>query len=374
MLIGGLLVVAVGCALGFFWPFGGGGQELRLQGVVEIQEVRLGSKVGGRVKEIHIREGQRVKPGQVLVVFDVPELKRQRAQWAARVRADRAAWDRARHGPRTQEIEAAKATWEVAQARLERILAGWREEEKRQARNDRVAAKADLDQAREDYDRAARLYPNSVSRADFDAARAAYNRLRARYLAAKAKSDMLQAGSRREDIAEARADVAAAWNKYNLLYEGTREEDVREARARLDESVGKLKEIEVNLREAVVRAPENAVVEVLAVRKGDLIPPNQPILRVLRTDDLWVKVYVPETQLGKVRLNQHVQVTIDSYPGRTFQGTVIQIASISEFTPRNVQSADERHHQVFGVKVRVDNAAGIFKSGMAAEVRVPLQD
>ena len=101
--------------------------------------------------------------------------------------------------------------------------------------------------------------------------------------------------------------------------------------------------------------------------------PNQPVVRVLRAADLWVKAYVPETQLGKVRLNQQVDVTIDSYPGKKFQGTVIQIASSSEFTPRNVQSADERKHQVFAIKVHVPDPEGVFKSGMAAEVVLPLQ-
>jgi multidrug resistance efflux pump len=115
------------------------------------------------------------------------------------------------------------------------------------------------------------------------------------------------------------------------------------------------------------------LVEVVSVRKGDIIAPNQPILKVLRADDLWVKIYVPETQLGQLRLNQEVEVTVDSYPDRRFSGTIMLIAAESEFTPRNVQSADERRHQVFGVKVRVPNPEGIFKSGMAAEVIVPLQ-
>jgi multidrug resistance efflux pump len=139
------------------------------------------------------------------------------------------------------------------------------------------------------------------------------------------------------------------------------------------EAQGKLREIEANLQEAVVRAPERVLVEVLAVRKGDVVPPNQPILRVLRADDLWVKVYVPETELGRVKLNQPAEVTVDAYPGRVFSGTVFHIAAESEFTPRNVQSVDERRHQVFGIKVRVPDPQGIFKSGMAAEVTLPLQ-
>jgi hypothetical protein len=103
--------------------------------------------------------------------------------------------------------------------------------------------------------------------------------------------------------------------------------------------------------ERVVRAPEQAVVEVVAVRAGDLVSAQQAVVRVLRAADLWVKVFVPETELGKVRLHQQVTVTIDSYPGRRFSGTVTQVASVSEYTPRNVQTPDQRSLQVFGVKV-----------------------
>src|SRR5262249_5565325 len=133
-----------------------------------------------------------------------------------------------------------------------------------------------------------------------------------------------------------------------------------------------LNELDANLAEAVVRAPERLVIEILAVRKGDLVAPNQPVIRALRAMDLWVKVYVPETQMGRVKLNDEAEVTIDSHPGERFQGVIRQIAAESEFTPRNVQSPDERRHQVFGIRVYVDNPRGIFKSGMAAEVNIPL--
>jgi multidrug resistance efflux pump len=374
ILLGVLLLTAVGSAVGFFWPFGGGAEDLRLQGIVEIHEVRLGSKIGGRVAHIGVAEGDVVEPGRVLVVFDAPELEAQKEQWYARVQADRAARDRAHNGPRPQEVEAGRALYAAAYARLDKMLAGWRDEEKRQARNDRDAARAEWNQAEEEYNRVLKLYPQSASRAEYDIARFALRRAHARYEAARAKSDMLDKGNRPEDIAEAVADMLNAGNKYGLLLEGTREEDIRAAEARLAESEAKLREIRANLREREVVCPKRAVVEVLGVRVGDLVPPNQPIIRVLYTEDLWVKVYVPETQLGKVRLRQKAVVTIDSYPGRTFPGEVIQVASISEFTPRNVQSADERRHQVFGIKVRVDNAQGIFKSGMAAEVRLPLHE
>jgi HlyD family secretion protein len=352
ILVAVLLVAGIGSALGFFWPFGREAGELRLQGLVEIQEVRLGSKIGGRVAGVFIKE----------------------EQWYARVQADRAAVDRARNGPRPQEVEAGRAAFEASAARLDKMIAGWREEEKRQVRNELASAEADLNLAKEDFERIRQLYPKSASRADYDTARFTYTRARGRYETAKAKNDLMEAGNREEDLRECAADWWNTGNRYSLLLEGTREEDKREAEARLAESEAKLREIRVNLREAKVITPKKALIEVLAVRVGDVVPANQPILRVLYEEDLWVKVYVPETQLGKVRLGQKVDVTIDSYPGRRFAGTVMQIASISEFTPRNIQSADERRHQVFGVKVRVDNTQGIFKSGMAAEVRVPLHD
>jgi multidrug resistance efflux pump len=312
-----LLLAAVAVTLGFFWPFHHRAETLRLPGVVEIQEVRLGSKIGGRVAEVAVTEGQLVQPGQLLVRFEEPELEAQQIQQRARVAQMQADLDKAINGPRPEEI--------------------------RQARADLSNAEANLKQTEPDFDRAERLYKQgSMARADYDAARAARDR--------------------------AQANVASFRAKLDLLLAGTRKEDIDLARAQLDEAKGKLKEIEANLAEAFVRAPERAVVDVLAVRKGDLVPPNQPVVRVLRADDLWVKVYVPETELGKVRLNQSATVTIDAYPGRQFTGTVIFIGSESEFTPRNIQSVDERRHQVFGIKVRVADPQGIFKSGMAAEV------
>jgi HlyD family secretion protein len=110
----------------------------------------------------------------------------------------------------------------------------------------------------------------------------------------------------------------------------------------------------------------------VSVRPGDLVQANQPILRVLRADDLWVKVFVPETKLGLIPLNKEVEVRIDSFPDKRLHGVVIQKASISEFTPRNVQSVDERRYQVFAVKVRVDDPQGVLNAGMAAEVTIPL--
>jgi multidrug resistance efflux pump len=375
--IGLTLLVVVLLALGFAWPwqsFWHRHQTLRLPGVVEVQEVRLGSKIGGRVKTVDIVEGAIASADQPLVVFAVPEMEAQRDQLQARVQAAEADLEKAKNGPRPEEKEVALAVMEAAKARLDRLKAGPRPEEINQARSELEAARADLKLAREKLDRADELYRRrSMPLEEYETARANRERFQGLVNKALAYLDMLLAGSRVEDINEAAAQLRQAQANHELLLAGTRPEEIAAAQARLAEARGKLAEIEANLKEAVVRAPERVLVEVVSVRKGDIIPPNQPILKVLRADDLWVKVYVPETQLGQLRLNQEVEVTVDSYPDRRFQGTIQQIASESEFTPRNVQSADERRHQVFGIKVRVPNPEGVFKSGMAAQVTVPLQ-
>jgi multidrug resistance efflux pump len=365
------LLAALALTFGLYWPFGNSGRVRRLPGVVETQEVRLSSKVGGRVERVAVAEGDLVQPGQPLVYFEVPELQAQYQQMQARLQAAQADLEKAKNGTRPEEKAAAKAATEAARARWERLKAGSRPEEIEQAQSDLASAEADLYGTRKDWERAAELYPRrAISATEYDAALTAYDRCAGRVNAARARLRLLQAGSRVEEIAEAAAELARAQPNWDLLEAGTRAEDIAQAEARVAELKAKLGELEVNLREAIVLAPELAVVEVLPVRKGDMVAPNQPVVRVLRADDLWIKVYVPETELGKVRLGQEVAVVIDSYPDKQFTGTIQQVASESEFTPRNVQSADERRHQVFGVKVRVPNPEGVFKAGMAADVLV----
>ncbi len=367
------LLASVAVALGFFSPFRHRPEMLNLYGVVEIQEVRLGSKIGGRVDKVEILEGALVEPGQVLVTFEVPELKAQRQQMQARLGVAEADLEKAENGPRPEEKEAAHRAQESAEARAKRLRVSM-QEELRAAESELKSAEFETQRARKDFERLESVFrQGGATRTEYDTTRTTLDRAQAAAQVAKARLELLRV-SRPAEIEEADAEVRRAQANYELLKNGTREEDITAAAARVAEARGKLRELDVNLEEAIVRAPERAVVEVVAVRKGDLVAPNQPVLRVLRAADLWVKVYVTETDLGKVRLNQTVTVTIDSYPDKRFTGRIIQIASESEFTPRNVQSADERRHQVFGIKVRVEDSEGVFKSGMAAAVLVPLAE
>lgn len=366
-------ILAVGVAV--WWYLQHPSAYLVLPGLVEIQEVRLSSKVGGRVERTEVREGDLVKPGQPLVILEAPELRTQLLQQAARLAAARADLERIRNGPRYEEKENARAALASAEARYQKLKAGFRSEEIEQAQADVDSAEAELINAEHEWQRARQLFERrALSQTEYDAMRSSHDRLKGRRAAAEAKLKLLKAGSRPEEVAEAAAEVARMRAAYDLLLQGSRSEDIAAAEARVAELQARVDELKVNLEEAVIRAPEQALIEVLAVRKGDVVVPNQAVVRVLRADDLWVKVYVPETELGKLRLGQTVHVTVDSYPDRCFEGQVYLVNSISEFTPRNVQSADERQHQVFGVKVRVADPQGIFKSGMAATVRVPLHD
>ena len=323
--------------------------------------------------EIYVAEGALLEPGQPLFRLEAFGLEAQRDQWRAQLASAQAALEKARNGPRVQEIQAARAAKDAAEARWKRLKEGWRPEEVRQAISDREAAEADLLLAREEQERASNLYRReATSRADFDTARAAFDRARGRAASARLMPRCFRPEAEPRIFPRLpRCSLRLARN-LDLLLAGTRPEEIAEAEAAVAQVRGKLTEIEDDLREAVVRAPERSVLEVLAVRPGDLLVPNASAARVLRADDLWVKAYVPEPELGRVRLNQRAWVTIDAYPGRKFEGRVMQIASISEFTPRNIQSADERRFQVFGIKVRVADSDDILKSGLAAQVELPL--
>ncbi len=373
--------VAVAAVAGFWlfpaarrWTASRELKPLVLPGVVEAQEVRLGSKVGGRVLEVHIMEGDFVEPGAPLVTFDVPELEAQQAQWRAKLRSDLATLEKARNGPRREEIAAAAAEVAAAEARHARLKQGFREEEIREAKSDWLSAEADLKLAEENSGRyEALLRRNSTTQSQVDMARADFDRARGRAAAARAHYDLVNRGNRPEEVAEAAAQLDQARANLDLLKAGTRAEDIAALEAQVEQTRARLREVEVNLAEAVVRAPGKALVDVVSVRKGDLVAAGQAVVRILRADDQWVKVFIPETDLGRVVIGQAVEVTVDSHPGVRFAGRVVQIAHESEFTPRNIQSIDERRHQVFSAKVRVDDPRGVFKSGMAAEVTIPVE-
>ena len=211
---------------------------------------------------------------------------------------------------------------------------------------------------------------DTISRQQFDDARDKRDASVQRAESAKQRLALLEAGTRVEDVNAAEARYRQAQAASVLARKGFRKEDIDAARGRLAEAQGHVAELDARLREAELKAPADAVVEVVSVRPGDLVPAGRIVMTMLETSQLWVKVYVPETELSHVHLGQQATVHVDSFGGRAFIGHVGQIASQAEFLPRNVQTKSDREHEVFGAKVYVDNSQQVLKSGMSATVRL----
>ena len=183
----------------------------------------------------------------------------------------------------------------------------------------------------------------------------------------KALSDEGVIGRQQYEDAATRARVAQ--ETYRELQRGSRAEDLAAARAALDREEQRLAYLLRQSQEAVVHAPADGIVESLDLRPGDLVGPNQPVARILEPGELWVRVWIPEPSLGHVRVGQRAAITVDSFPGRQFPGSVVEIRQQGEYTPRNVQTRKQRMDQVFGAKVAIDPTPEL-KPGMAAEVRL----
>jgi HlyD family secretion protein len=279
------------------------GNSASLSGTIEVDEVHIAPRTGGRVIQLFAREGDALTAKQTVAELAAPELRAQRERLAAQLAELEA-------GPRPEEIAAGKADWE--------------------------AQTAQLDLARLEARRADELFAQkAISSTEHDRAQSAVQTLEKSVAAAKARYDLLLAGTRPERLAAARAELA---------------------------------QTDALLAELTVTAPTNCVLETLSVKVGDVLPPNREVATLLLTDHLWVRVFVPEPWLGRIKLGESATVRVDAFPGRDFHGTVEQIARAAEFTPRNVQTTEERVKQVFGVKVRLENKEGDLRAGMAADV------
>ena len=347
---------------------------LTLSGTLEADEIQVGSKIGGRIAAVLVREGQEVKQGQPLLRFESYDLDARRDDAAAAVAQAEANLSKLRNGSRPEEIAEARAQAEAARSNLELARNGPRTQEVEAARAELDAADADYEVARANFARVEQLTRDGVaSRQDLDNAKATLDRTRGRREAAQQNLSLLREGSRREEIARAEQQYRQAEARRQMAERGSRKEDVDAAQAQLDRARAALQQIDTQMSELDVKAPADAFVEVMQVRPGDMIAPNAPVATLVEVDRLWVRVYVPEPELGHIQLEKEVSVTVDTFGDEPFKGRVEQISTRGEFTPRNVQTREERTHQVFSVRVRLDNRAKRLRAGMAADVTIPKQ-
>lgn len=365
---------ALAVAIAVFWvvtAWMAGQTRFDYAGTVETREIEIGSKVGGRVTEVPVEEGQMVKAGTVLVRFECDELKAQRMQAEATLEQAEADLEKMLRGNRPEEIAEAEATARAQRAAFEEAKNGPRKQEIDQANADYAAAQADAANAESFYQRMAELVKQDIiSKQQYDDARDKKVAAAQKAESARQHLALLEAGTRVEDVHAAEARYHQAEAAAVLERRGFRKEDIAAGRGRVMQAQGQVEELDARLREATLTAPADAVMETVSVRPGDLVPAGRIVMTMLEGSQLWVKVYVPETDLAHVHLGQKATVRVDSYAGRSFAGTVGQIASEAEFLPRNVQTKSDREHEVFGVKVYVDNAQRVLKSGMSATVRL----
>jgi HlyD family secretion protein len=326
-------------------------------GTVEARDIRVGSKIGGRIDKVLVREGDSVQPGQILLTFDDQELQ-------AALEQSRASAEKAKRGFRPEEIAEARAAAEQAKADYELKRHGYRKEDIDAAQDDLERAKADETRTRLDFDRYEALAKKDlVSKQQRDTAEANWKMALAQREMSQHKLEELQRGYRPEEIASAQARYQQAQATLEKLERGNRREDVELAKAAYAYD-------QARFRERQVTAPSAATVEVLDVRPGDLIAPNTPVATLLERDQIYVRIYIPETEIGRVQIGQKAEVRVDSFPKEVFNGAVEQVNQQAEFLPRNVQTREERIHQVFGVKIRIDDPSGRVRAGMAADVKL----
>ncbi|TMQ11931.1 MAG: biotin/lipoyl-binding protein [Deltaproteobacteria bacterium] len=326
-------------------------------GTVEAHTVALGSRAGGRVQKVLVKEGDRVKPGDVLVTLEPGDWPAQLQQAQAQLAMMQATLDKLKAGARPEEIAAAKARAQTAQAALQETTAGARPEEIAAAADRLAAQEVAVARAQKDAERLHKLAASGAAvPADVDNADLAVRAAIAQRDGLAHQLDELKNGTRREQVAQAAARAAEQRASERLVVSGSRVEDIRAAEAQVQGAQGKVDQIRTMIDELAIKAPVAARVEALDLRPGDIVAPNLAAVTLVEDDQLYVRIYVPETQLGHIAVGREVPIQVDSF---------------GEYSPRNLQTADERADQVFATRIGITGGGDRLRAGMAATITVP---
>jgi len=296
--------------------------SMLLSGNVEITETNVGFKIPGRIIEVPIDEGVFVKEGDMLAKLDSVEL--------------------------FSMVEQNRALLREASERLTELRAGSRTQEIGQASANVAAQEAELKRAKEDYERADVLFKNgAISKSQFDAAKSAYE---VRTATHKSAMELL-----------------------SLAREGARKGDIKIGEHRVEQARAALSVSESRLKDAVIYAPVAGVILKKNIEIGETVSQGLPVFTIGDLRSPWIKVYVKEDKIGLIKLGQKARISVDSYKDKTYEGVVSYISSEAEFTPKTVQTPEERVKLVFGVKIKIKNENDELKPGMPADVRIMLK-
>jgi HlyD family secretion protein len=357
---------------------------LKVSGNIELQQVDIAFKTSGMIAELRTDEGRDVRKGQLIARLSSDELMRLFERESAAVDESLALREQAEAAVQYQRrshaagLAARRAELAAAEAQLRDLEAGAREEEIAEARSAVKAAAAENDHARKNRERAEKLLLQddiSVQQHDqyrlrAEAAAAALDQAEQRLalVLAGPRTDALAA--QREQVARARAELAAAEaSRFEIR---RREKEISARQAEVERTRAQARMIEAQLRDTVVVSPVDGVVLVKAADVGEVVAPGTTVVTLGVIDRPWLRAYVSETQLGLVKLGQPVWITSDSYPGKRYRGRVSFIASAAEFTPKQIQTEQERVTLVYRIKIDVDNRERELKLNMPVDAEIVL--
>ena len=297
----------------------GNGAPVSVTGTIEATQVDVSVKITGRILERLVNEGDKVTRGQPLVRLDDSELAADVRRLEAGLRSAQATLRDLEKGARPQEIEDARAA--VSSAEATRSM------------------------TEREFQRTDQLFKqNLIAAQDVDRARQAF------------------------DVA--RAQERSAREKLALLLEGSRPDQIDAARWQVSQAESALVQAQSRLREAMVVSPIDGVVLRKNLEAGETANPGVPILTLVNPRDVWLRAYVPETEVGRLKVGDAAKLRVDAFPDRVFTGRLTEIGSEAEYTPRNVQTKKERVNLVFRIKIQIDNPQGILKPGLPADADV----
>jgi len=383
------LVLAVVVIISLYRYFSVSGDDgvIRFSGNIEATEVQMSFRIPGLMEERLVEEGDTVEQGQILARLDTGDQVIAAAQAEARVRYAKEVLAELENGSRQEEIDRSEAHLYQARYALDELQNGSRNQDIESAKAQlesaaaaEMTAQVQLDQARNDYERYTKLYKNgSVSLVNYEKFKTEYetvesrtNEIRARTKVAREQLDLLETGARIEQVKKAEAALKQAEAEYALVKKGPRMESIEQAKAQLQIARAGDKQARLQLVYTEMTAPLDGVVLSTSAEAGEYLNPASPVLTLGKLDKLWLRAFIHEKDLGRIKLNQEVSVKTDSYPGKLYKGKVSYISSQAEFTPKIVQTFEERVKLMYRIKVDLDNPDFELKPGMPADGVVTL--
>ncbi len=361
------------------------GDRIAVSGNIELEQVDIAFKIAGRLVERAVDEGDPVKKGMVVARLDKDQLLRQRQQEEAVLRSAEALLAEAETQLDLQrrtvqaQIEIRSAEVRSAQARVKELRDGPRPQEVQDAEAVVEGALAEFQRAQKDFERAQRLQKNDdIPVSQLEAARSRFQSAQAAWKQAQERLALVKAGARSETIEGSEAQLARA---QAALKEGMAselqikrsEQDLAVRRADIDRAKAQIALIDSQIRETEARSPIDGVVLVKSAQLGEILSPGSPVLTIGDIEHPWLRAYIGEKDLGRVKVGSPVRVTTDSFPGKVYNGQVSFISSEAEFTPKQIQTTEGRVKLVYRIKVSIQNPRHELKSNMPADAEIMLQ-